>query len=96
MGLAAKFQLGIVAAPVGMLIRRRLEETLTHASSDTNQPGGALKAALTTHLKLTILRTFAELGGPVLVYIPPFFLPSYAVRALHLSSTSAVVSGGAS
>ncbi|MGF6602704.1 MHS family proline/betaine transporter-like MFS transporter [Paraburkholderia sp. GAS448] len=92
-GWRVPFLLGIVAAPVGMLIRRRLEETLTHASSGTTRPSGALKAALTTHLKLTVLGTFAELGGSVSVYITAFFLPSHAVRVLHLSPTSAVVSG---
>jgi len=94
-GWRVPFLLGIVAAPVGMLIRRRLEETLTHdhAVSSGRKPRGALKAALTTHLKLTVLGTFAELGGSVSVYITAFFLPSHAVRVLHLSPTSGVVSG---
>jgi MHS family proline/betaine transporter-like MFS transporter len=95
-GWRLPFVLGIVAAPVGMLIRRRLEETLTHdrhAVSGKKPKRGALKAALTTHLKLTVLGTFAELGGSVSVYITAFFLPSHAVRVLHLSPTAGVVSG---
>ncbi|WP_374618721.1 MFS transporter [Pandoraea sp.] len=92
-GWRIPFVLGIVAAPVGMLIRRRLEETLSGASSRGTARCGALKAALTTHLKLTILGTFAELGGSVSVYITAFFLPSHAVRTLHLSATASVVSG---
>ncbi|WP_109477304.1 MFS transporter [Paraburkholderia sp. C35] len=92
-GWRIPFVLGIVAAPVGMLIRRRLEETLSDASHTGTHRRGALKAALTTHLKLTILGTFAELGGSVSVYITAFFLPSHAVRTLHLSSTASVVSG---
>nr|WP_241019155.1 MFS transporter [Paraburkholderia sp. Tr-20389] len=92
-GWRIPFVLGIVAAPVGMLIRRRLEETLSDASPGGTQRRGALKAALTTHLKLTILGTFAELGGSVSVYITAFFLPSHAVRTLHLSSTASVASG---
>ncbi|WP_227244665.1 MFS transporter [Paraburkholderia caribensis] len=92
-GWRIPFVLGIVAAPVGMLIRRRLEETLSDVSSARTRRRGALKAALTTHLKLTILGTFAELGGSVSVYITAFFLPSHAVRTLHLSSTASVASG---
>ena len=98
-GWRLPFLLGIIAAPAGMLIRRRLEETLVNSTTRaTRAPGaprpqGALKAALTTHLKLTILGTFAELGGSVSVYITAFFLPSHAVRALHLSPTAAVTSG---
>lgn len=92
-GWRIPFVLGIVAAPVGMLIRRRLEETLSDASQAGTHRRGALKAALTTHLKLTILGTFAELGGSVSVYITAFFLPSHAVRTLHLSSTASVASG---
>ena len=92
-GWRIPFVLGIVAAPVGMLIRRRLEETLSDASSGSTHRRGALRAALTTHLKLTILGTFAELGGSVSVYITAFFLPSHAVRTLHLSSTASVALG---
>lgn len=94
-GWRIPFLLGIVAAPVGMLIRRRLEETLIAAPSHApqQQRRGALKAALTTHLKWTILGTFAELGGSVSIYITAFFLPNHAVRTLHLSSTASVTSG---
>jgi MHS family proline/betaine transporter-like MFS transporter len=93
-GWRLPFLLGIVAAPVGMLIRRRLEETLSPpASVGAPQPRSALRAALTTHLKLTLLGTCAELGGSVSVYITAFFLPSHAVRTLHLSQSTAVVSG---
>jgi MFS transporter, MHS family, proline/betaine transporter len=95
-GWRLPFLLGIIAAPAGMLIRRRLEETLVNGTTRAHgkpRPQGALKAALTTHLRLTILGTFAELGGSVSVYITAFFLPSHAVRALHLSPTAAVTSG---
>ncbi|RDK00884.1 MFS transporter [Paraburkholderia lacunae] len=92
-GWRIPFLLGIVAAPAGMLIRKRLDETLVVHSTDAVRPQGALKAALSTHVKLTILGTFAELGGSVSVYIVAFFLPSHAVRALHLSPTTAVTSG---
>jgi MFS transporter, MHS family, proline/betaine transporter len=98
-GWRLPFLLGIIAAPAGMLIRRRLEETLVTSTTRTPRapgaprPQSALRAALTTHLKLTILGTFAELGGSVSVYITAFFLPSHAVRALHLSPTAAVTSG---
>jgi MHS family proline/betaine transporter-like MFS transporter len=94
-GWRLPFLLGIFAAPAGMLIRRRLEETLDRrdAAPGHVKPPGALKAALTTHLKLTILGTFAELGGSVSVYITAFFLPSHAVRTLHMSPTAAVASG---
>lgn len=92
-GWRVPFLLGIVVAPVGMLIRRRLDETLVTHSSPAARRTGALKAALTQHLKLTILATFAELGGSVSVYITAFFLPNHAVRTLHLSHTASVTSG---
>jgi len=94
-GWRLPFLLGIFAAPMGMLIRRRLEETLDGRESAAGhaKPQGALKAALTTHWKLTVLGTFAELGGSVSVYITAFFLPSHAVRTLHMSPTAAVASG---
>ncbi|SDV46844.1 MFS transporter, MHS family, proline/betaine transporter [Chitinasiproducens palmae] len=92
-GWRIPFLLGIIAAPVGMLIRRRLEETLSEPSQKAGHGDGALKLALTRHLRLTLLSTFAELGGSVSIYITAFFLPSHAVRVLHLTSTAAVASG---
>ncbi|MGN6317726.1 MFS transporter [Trinickia sp.] len=100
-GWRLPFLFGIVAAPAGMLIRRRLEETLRAAppmsasasGSHRTRQRSALNAALTTHLKLTILCTFAELGGSVSIYITAFFLPNHAVRTLHLSSTASMTSG---
>jgi MFS family permease len=92
-GWRIPFLLGIVVAPVGMLIRRRLDETLSTSASPAEPKTAALKAALTTHLKLTILATFAELGGSVSVYITAFFLPNHAVRTLQLSNTASVSSG---
>jgi MFS family permease len=92
-GWRIPFVLGIVVAPVGMLIRRRIDETLSATASPAEPKTAALKAALTTHLKLTILATFAELGGSVSVYITAFFLPNHAVRTLHLSNTASVSSG---
>ena len=92
-GWRIPFLLGIVVAPVGMLIRRRLDETLITDASRARPRTSALKAALTQHLKLTVLATFAELGGSVSVYITAFFLPNHAVRTLHLSHTASVTSG---
>ncbi|TAL53171.1 MFS transporter [Pandoraea sp.] len=92
-GWRLPFVIGVLAAPAGMLVRRRLEETLSVRQTDATRPVGALKAALTTHWKLTVLCTLAELGGSVSVYISAFFLPSFAVRTLHISPTAGVVSG---
>ncbi|AKJ67697.1 major facilitator transporter [Pandoraea thiooxydans] len=92
-GWRLPFVLGILAAPAGMLIRRRLEETLGARRDGQAHPHGALKAALGTHLKVTLLCTVAELGGSVSVYIAAFFLHSYAVRTLHMSPMAGTVSG---
>ncbi|RDV00571.1 MFS transporter [Trinickia dinghuensis] len=90
-GWRLPFLLGIFVAPVGALIRRRLEETLSVADQRAHR-GNALKAALTTHWRLTVLGTFAELGGSVSIYVMTFYLPNHAVRTLHLSHTTAVLS----
>ncbi|KKB62838.1 major facilitator transporter [Robbsia andropogonis] len=95
-GWRLPFLLGIVAAPLGSLIRTRLEETLIvdAAGTTARQPAfGALKAVLTKHLDLTMVGTLAELGGSVSVYITAFFLPAHAIRTLHMSSTHAAISG---
>lgn len=90
-GWRLPFLLGVLAAPVGALIRRRLEETLS-VTVQRSHRRNAVKAALTTHWRLTVLGTFAELGGSVSVYVMTFYLPNHAVRTLHLSHTTSVLS----
>ena len=90
-GWRLPFLLGVLAAPVGALIRRRLEETLSVTVQRAHRRN-AVKAALTTHWRLTVLGTFAELGGSVSVYVMTFYLPNHAVRTLHLSHTTSVLS----
>lgn len=90
-GWRLPFLLGVLAAPVGALIRRRLEETLSVSAQRTHRRS-AVKAALTTHWRLTVLGTFAELGGSVSVYVMTFYLPNHAIRTLHLSPTTSVLS----
>lgn len=92
-GWRVPFMLGILAAPAGMLIRRRLDETLDARTVREAGRAGAVRTVLTTHIVLTILGTFAELGGSVSVYITAFFLPSYATRELGLSAATGVSSG---
>ncbi|GGF05166.1 MFS transporter [Aliidongia dinghuensis] len=92
-GWRIPFAVGILAAPAGMLIRRRLEETLDARTARASAKSGAVRAVLTTHIALTILGTFAELGGSVSVYVTAFFLPSYATRELGLSAATGVSSG---
>ncbi|WP_347557230.1 MFS transporter [Robbsia sp. KACC 23696] len=95
-GWRLPFLLGILAAPIGMLIRSRLDETLdaATAASAAKQPAfAALRAVLSTHLPMTVVCTLAELGGSVSVYVTAFFLPAHAVRSLHMSPTQAVFSG---
>lgn len=96
-GWRVPFVLGIVAAPVGMMIRRKLDETLSEPATGHHQPAAprenALKAALTTHWKLTVLGTFAELGGSVSAFTVAFFLPNHAVRSLHMLPSTAVTCG---
>jgi len=94
-GWRLPFALGILVAPIGMFIRRRLDETLEVREGATSAKHSlrVVKDVLTNHLGLTILGTFAELGGSVSTHATAFFLPNYAARRLGIDSTYASASG---
>ena len=94
-GWRLPFALGIFVAPIGMFIRRRLDETLEvrKGGSTARHSVRVVKEVLTKHLRLTILGTFAELGGSVSTHATAFFLPSYAARQLGIDPTYASASG---
>lgn len=84
-GWRVPFLLGIVIAPVGLYIRRRLPETIekheAHASSLA-----VLSNLVRHHSRTVVLGIFVVCGGTVSTYVFNY-MTTYATTTLHLSAT---------
>ncbi|MBO9513386.1 MAG: MFS transporter [Variovorax sp.] len=91
-GWRVPFVLGMLIAPVGMYIRRHLEESLDEAR---HQPAagaaagalrrrGSLAAVCRDHGKTVLAAILAIIGGTAAAYVVTFYMPTYAIRELGL------------
>ncbi len=89
-GWRIAFLLGVVIVPFGMIIRRRLPETL-HAADDAALAPDATTGSLTMaanirpHLKVIVLAFFLLASTTIGVYVKDY-MTTYAVDTLHTSS----------
>jgi MFS family permease len=85
-GWRVPFFLGMLIAPVGMYIRRHLEESLEIADA----PAGAaprrssLAEVCGDHGKTVLAGVLSTIGGTVAAYVVTFYMPTYAIRELGL------------
>lgn len=94
-GWRIPFLLGMLSAPLGMVLRRKLDET--HAASSATQaqaaPHGALGEIARRHWRATALGILMTIGGTVANYIVLFYMPTYAIRILGMPTQVAMFSG---
>ena len=84
-GWRVPFFLGLVIAPVGLYIRRRLPETIER--SETHSSGGAVLMDLARHhSRAVILGILIVSGGTISTYVFTY-MNTFAVTTLHLSET---------
>lgn len=93
-GWRLPFALGMLIAPVGMYLRRRLADE--PASTPHGIERGVLHELFTQHLRTLILLTLLVMGGSVSTYILNFYMPTYAIHTLHLPMTLSMLVGLAS
>lgn len=79
-GWRLPFMLGLLIAPVGMYIRRHLQET--HA-------GGSTGKVFREHGRTLLLGTLLMTGSTSSMYIMVFYMPTYLVSSLHLPPVTA-------
>src|SRR5262245_47348118 len=96
-GWRIPFILGIAIVPVGLYLRRAIDETLdneSRASAKTRNPVGEI---VTLHWSCAMWGLLALLGGNAAYVTLNLYLPTYGVRELNLSpaatSTAALVGG---
>ncbi len=85
-GWRVPFFLGMVIAPVGMYIRRHLEESLDVRVSPTGSSArrSSLAEVCGEHGKTVLAATLSIVGGTVAAYVVTFYMPTYAIRELGL------------
>jgi MFS family permease len=90
-GWRVAIAIGIVAIPISVGIRRRLEETLTHPAKKSNTEGvGRLMIENWRPLVASIL---LMIGFTSAVHMVVFYVPNHAVLQLHIPMSKTVWAG---
>ncbi|VVD76885.1 Proline/betaine transporter [Pandoraea iniqua] len=91
-GWRVPFILGLMVGPVGMYIRRNLDETFEAPEREQSAVGEIVRH----YLGRVLLGTLLLVGGTTMLYIIVFFMPAYGVRTLHLPVATSFLAGCAS
>ncbi|WP_321900762.1 MFS transporter [Paraburkholderia tropica] len=103
-GWRVPFLLGIAIAPIGMWIRRRIDEQAApRAHHDANaqmksaQTKNAARApvlaVLRDHGARAALGTLLTIGSTVTAYVVTFYMPTYAIHELKVPAPTALLAG---
>lgn len=88
------FVIGMLVAPAGLYIRHKLADTLVPAGRRKDaQPSSPLGIVLRDHWRTVILGLMMMAGGTASVYLITFYMPTYAIRQLHVHMTGALSAG---
>ncbi|WP_321789009.1 MFS transporter [Paraburkholderia sp. J94] len=87
-GWRVPFVLGMLVAPVGVYIRRHLDETLVHAQPDEGAAAvdvaRPLREIFTRHRVALVAGVVTTIGGTAANYIVLFYMSTYAIKMLGL------------
>lgn len=88
-GWRIPFLIGLLIGPVGLYIRRHLDETFEAKEREES----ALKEVLRNHLGRVLLGAGMLVGSTSLLYILVYYMPGYAVRVLKFPVTTSFMTG---
>ncbi|WP_175863563.1 MFS transporter [Burkholderia cepacia] len=94
-GWRLPFLVGVLIAPVGMYLRRRLADD---APGDNHHgiERGVLHELFSKHTRTVLLLMLTVMGGTVSTYILTFYMPTYAIHTLGLPMKLSMFVGVAS
>lgn len=83
-GWRIPFAIAVLMVPLGVYIRRHLDETLGHQPQADESSKAKLKEVFHTHAGLVWSGVLLILGGTVATYVIVFYLSSYATQFLKM------------
>lgn len=87
-GWRLPFMVGLLIGPVGLWMRRHLDETeaFVEAVAEPDRPIGqvGLRALLRDHLREVLVSFGLVLSGTIMFYVVMIYMPTYAKTQLHL------------
>ncbi|VTU29778.1 Proline porter II [Variovorax sp. PBS-H4] len=90
-GWRVPFFIGMLIAPVGMYIRRHLDESLeTAGAPPAPEQRSSIAEVCSEHGRTVLAAILSVLGGTAAAYVVTFYMPTYAVRELGLPPTVAL------
>ncbi|WP_396332461.1 MFS transporter [Burkholderia anthina] len=93
-GWRVPFALGMLIAPVGAYIRRRLEETHSgepaRAVAGGARRSGRVATLCRDHGRAVVVAIMVTMGGTGASYVVSFYMPTYAIRELGMSPAIAL------
>ncbi len=92
-GWRIPFLVGLLIIPVGLYIRRQVDETWRGAGA---VEGGPVRAFLREHPRRFGLGLLIVMSATLLTYLMQFYMPTYMTRIVGLPATSAYLAGVAS
>ena len=90
-GWRAAFVIGLLVIPTSILIRRRLEETLVHRSTDSRTRTNFSVAC--DHWRELLASALLMIGLATAIHVIVFYLPNYAVIQLNIPLYSSIWAG---
>jgi len=90
-GWRVPFALGVLIAPVGLYLRRRLADQPPAEAHGIER--GVLHELFTQHVRTLVLLTLTVMGGTVTTYILTFYMPTYAIHTLGLPMSLSMLVG---
>lgn len=93
-GWRIPFAVGLIIGPIGLYMRLRLVETpefLRHREQVRDRPAIPIKVVFAEHGLRVLTGLGLVLGGAATVYVLFLFMPTYAIRVLHLNLQASFV-----
>lgn len=89
-GWRVPFLFGLLIGPVGLYIRRHMDET-AHAGGAHGSAGAVLRTLASRHAGLVLIGVLTIMGGTISSYIIGKYMTTYALHTLHMPAGTAML-----
>ena len=85
-GWRVPFIIGLLIIPVGVYIRRHVEETFIGAQQNEGNAAHPAQQMLTSYRRDLILGVMIIMSGTAMIYIVLFYMPTYMIQTHHIAA----------